>query len=49
MREINRDLQTTFIMVTHDRALADKTNRIVELRDGLILCDESRSDSMVFE
>ncbi|NLW91438.1 MAG: ABC transporter ATP-binding protein [Syntrophomonadaceae bacterium] len=41
MREINRDLHTTFIMVTHDSLLANRTDRIVELRDGLVLCDQS--------
>lgn len=41
MREINRDLHTTFIMVTHDNMLANRTDRIVELRDGLVLCDQS--------
>lgn len=40
MREINRDLHTTFIMVTHDNMLANRTDRIVELRDGLVLCDQ---------
>jgi len=40
MREINRDLQTTFIIVTHDNLLASRTDRIIELRDGIVLCDQ---------
>ncbi len=40
MREINEELDTTFIIVTHDRPLANRTDRIIELRDGLIICDQ---------
>ncbi len=36
LREINQDLDTTFIVVTHDRHIAAKTDRIIELVDGNI-------------
>ena len=38
-REINQRFGTTFIVVTHDRAVAAKTDRIIEIRDGRILQD----------
>jgi len=31
---------TTFIVVTHDRTVAEKTDRIIEIRDGRIIKDE---------
>jgi putative ABC transport system ATP-binding protein len=33
---INRDLKTTIVMVTHDRQLAKRADRIMELRSGAI-------------
>jgi len=38
-REINERYGTTFIIVTHDRRIAEQTDRIVEIRDGRILMD----------
>jgi len=38
-REINQRLGTTFIVVTHDRRVAKKTDRIIEIRDGKIIKD----------
>jgi len=35
-REINQRFGTTFIVVTHDRQVAEKTDRIIEIRDGKI-------------
>jgi lipoprotein-releasing system ATP-binding protein len=35
-REINQRFGTTFIVVTHDRKVAEKTDRIIEIRDGKI-------------
>lgn len=36
--DIRRDLQTTFVIVTHDNALAEMADRIISLRDGQIEC-----------
>jgi putative ABC transport system ATP-binding protein len=33
---LNRDLKTTLIIVTHDPTIATQTERIIRLRDGLI-------------
>jgi len=41
-RDINGRLGTTFIVVTHDRRIAEKTDRIVEIRDGRITMDVAR-------
>jgi lipoprotein-releasing system ATP-binding protein len=38
-REINQRFGTTFIVVTHDRQVAEKTDRIIEIRDGKIESD----------
>jgi lipoprotein-releasing system ATP-binding protein len=35
-REINKRFGTTFIVVTHDRQVAEKTDRIIEIIDGKI-------------
>ena len=41
-REINQRFGTTFIVVTHDRQVAGKTDRIIEIRDGKISSDVLR-------
>lgn len=38
-RDVNQEYETTFIIVTHDRHIAEKTDRIVEIRDGRIVMD----------
>ncbi|HCF59060.1 MAG TPA: ABC transporter ATP-binding protein, partial [Myxococcales bacterium] len=39
LRRFNRERGTTFLVVTHDPRLAQRTDRIVELVDGRICCD----------
>ena len=39
MRMINKKYQTTFIIITHDQNVAEKTDRIIEIKDGRILMD----------
>jgi len=39
LRDINRELGTTFLIVTHDRRIAEQTDRIIEIRDGRISMD----------
>lgn len=39
MRDINKKYNTTFIIITHDQLIAQKTDRIVEIKDGKILLD----------
>lgn len=38
-REINREQGTGFIIVTHDRHVAEMTDRILEIRDGELVQD----------
>jgi putative ABC transport system ATP-binding protein len=37
MRRLNHELGTTFIVVTHDSAVARQTDRILIMRDGLVV------------
>ncbi len=39
LRRINKEYNTTFIIVTHDRRIAERTDRIVEILDGRIVSD----------
>ena len=39
--ELNRDQGTTLIIVTHDRELASKCDRVIELKSGHIISDET--------
>jgi putative ABC transport system ATP-binding protein len=38
---LNREAGTTLIMVTHDLDLAHKTGRIIKLKGGRIVSDET--------
>ena len=44
LREINRERGTAFLVVTHDRRMAERCDRIVELVDGKIVADSGRRD-----
>jgi lipoprotein-releasing system ATP-binding protein len=39
LRKIHEDFNTTFVIITHDRKIAERTDRINELRDGKIEMD----------
>ncbi len=39
LRKINQESKTTFVVVTHDHYLAGKTDRMVEMNDGLLVRD----------
>jgi ABC-type lipoprotein export system ATPase subunit len=41
MRRMNRQHGVTFVIVTHDVDLAAKTDRIIRLKDGRVLSDET--------
>jgi len=39
MRTINKKYNTTFIIITHDQHVAERTDRIIEIKDGKIILD----------
>ncbi|VVB71510.1 putative ABC transporter ATP-binding protein [uncultured archaeon] len=45
LRELNRKINQTFILVTHDNLLAEKTDRILRIVDGKLVCEMLRGDS----
>lgn len=46
MRNMNEKFKTTFIVITHDKRIADRTDRVIEISDGKILSDISNSHSL---
>ncbi len=51
LRQINRDFGTAFLIVTHDRHIAEKSGRIIEMKDGRIIADyltNSRTPEMLW-
>ncbi len=38
-RQINKELGTAFLIVTHDQSVAQRTDRILEVSDGLLVQD----------
>jgi lipoprotein-releasing system ATP-binding protein len=38
-RDIHEEFKTTIIVITHERRIAEKTDRIIEIRDGKIHLD----------
>ena len=39
LRDINEKFGTTFVIITHDRRIAEKADRIVEITDGKVGMD----------
>lgn len=42
LRDINEEYKTTFIIITHDKHIAEKTDRIIEVKDGRVNLDLNR-------
>lgn len=42
MRDINERFGTTFLIITHDRRIAQKADRIIEIKDGRVFLDMAR-------
>ncbi len=41
--KLNREERTTLVMVTHDKELATYADRVITLRDGLLVSDERKT------
>lgn len=39
MKDINKELKTTFILITHDKKVAEQADRIIEIKDGHVIMD----------
>lgn len=39
LKEINQEFKSTFIVITHDKRIAEKADRILEIKDGIINMD----------
>lgn len=39
LRDINEKMKTTFIVITHDTRIAEKADRIIEIKDGKVTSD----------
>jgi len=42
LKDINKEFQSTFIVITHDKKIAERTDRIIELKDGKVYTDISQ-------
>ncbi|MBS4538537.1 ABC transporter ATP-binding protein [Clostridium sp. D2Q-11] len=42
LREMSKESNTTFIVITHDRKIAERTDRIIELKDGKVHMDMNK-------
>jgi putative ABC transport system ATP-binding protein len=47
MRRLNRQHQVTFVIVTHDLDLAAETDRVIKLKDGTVISDETTAPAAI--
>lgn len=43
LKKINQEFKSTFIVITHDKRIAEKADRIIEIKDGKINMDITNS------
>ncbi|MDD2295738.1 MAG: hypothetical protein PHW61_07410, partial [Eubacteriales bacterium] len=49
LRKINQESGTAFTIVTHDRHIAEKSDRVIEMKDGKIIDDYLTSQKSASE
>jgi lipoprotein-releasing system ATP-binding protein len=47
LRDINLKMGTTFLIITHDRRIAEKADRVIEIKDGRIGLDSDHQCSKI--
>ena len=45
MKNLNRELGTTFLFATHDEKVMQYLDRLIKLEDGRIVSDESNTNA----
>ena len=46
-QRLNREHGHTIVLITHERYVAEHADRVIELRDGVIISDASSSKSLL--
>lgn len=46
-QRLNREFGHTIVLITHERYVAEHADRIIELRDGMIIADGKASKSLL--
>jgi lipoprotein-releasing system ATP-binding protein len=46
LRDINKEFDMSFLIVTHDRHIAEKSDRVIEMSDGRIIKDYKTSEKL---
>lgn len=46
LRDINKKIKTTFVVITHDDKIAEKADRVIKIKDGVIAMDSLKKSRM---
>lgn len=48
-QRLNREFGHTIVLITHERYVADHADRVIELRDGIIIADGDANKSALLK